>query len=51
MGIVFEMRVRRKRVVGEGSINGDANGHADEANGNINEEEDHERTALLANER
>ena len=55
MGITFELRTRRKGMAGEGGANGDGNGHADEANGNarghISEDEDHERTTLLGNQR
>ena len=55
MGITFELRARRKKTAGEEGVSGDGNGHVDEANGNtwanVNEEQDHERTGLLANER
>lgn len=55
MGITFELRARRKGIAGEGGVNADSNGHADEANGSaqehVNGEEDHERTGLLRNER
>ena len=55
MGITFELRARRDKMWAEGGVNGDGNGHADEANGNaqghVNEDQDHERTGLLANER
>ena len=55
MGIIFELRARRAKMGAEEGVNGDGNGHADEANGNarghVDGEQDHERTSLLANER
>lgn len=57
MGITFELRARRNKMAGEEGVSGDGNGngHVDEANGNargnVNGEQDHERTGLLANER
>ncbi len=55
MGITFELRDRRKKVAGEGGVNGDRDEHAGEANGisheHVHDEEDHERTGLLGNER
>ena len=55
MGVTFELRARRKGMTREGGVNGNNDGHADEANanvhGHINGEEDHERTGLLENER
>ena len=55
MGITFELRDRRKKVAGEGGVNGDSDEHAGEANGisheHVHDEEDHERTSLLGRER
>lgn len=55
MGITFELRARKKGKLGLGVAAGDSNEHADQANGNehgrVDCDEDHERTALLENER
>lgn len=55
MGITFELKARKKEKARLGGAAGDYNGHADEANGNghshVDDDEDHERTGLLGNER
>ena len=55
MGITFELKTRKKEKARlEGAASG-YNGHTDEANGNglshVDDDEDHERTGLLGNER
>lgn len=54
MGITFELRARRRNVAGDGGVVDSGYGHDGEANGTVHEhtrEENHERTALLGNER
>ena len=55
MGIIFELRARKKEAAEVEHANGDDDRHDGETNGishgNANEGEDHERTSLLGNER
>ena len=55
MGIIFELRSRKKGAVPEGRGHGDDDRHAGEATDishrHVSREEDHERTRLLENER
>ena len=55
MGIIFELKARRKSAAGEGRVNDNDDRDAAVANGipsdHVNGEEDHERTELLRHER
>lgn len=54
MGITFELRARRRKAAGDGVVIDNGHGHNSEANGiahGHSREDNHERTALLRNER